>query len=276
MTNNRCHFNNSRITSITEIGWKPALPQQSKTPHPNLSKAFDTVNHTTLLAEISATNLHHNIVRWLIAYLRGRFTSCRYKDATSVCRAVLVSVPQGSEISPLLFKFLVSQYPQNWKHRQCCRIVDECPNGRQSPLCFCGGCVWMGSGTRATNIWPEIPHDIFHVRYPPIPISTTRQARRYPTAARASPQDIGRDFRPPSNLPPTHRSPKRTNYGAPQNRLGSSRHQLGSARRNYHNDLKSPHMVKTLLRYPSKVPEHLDERRPDAPNCSKWRYEDRC
>ena len=44
-----------------------------------LSKAFDTVNHTSLMAEISATNLHHNIIDWISAYLRDRFSSCSYK-----------------------------------------------------------------------------------------------------------------------------------------------------------------------------------------------------
>ena len=72
-----------------------------------LSKAFDTINHTKLIEAISATGLHH-IIRWLSAYMRGRIAACRYKDATSTYHAVRAGVPQGSMISPLLFKFFVS------------------------------------------------------------------------------------------------------------------------------------------------------------------------
>ena len=79
----------------------------------DLSKAFDTVSHTKLIEAISATGLNHNIIRWLSTYLRGRFASCRYKDATSTCHAVRAGVPQGSVISPLLFNFFVANYPSD-------------------------------------------------------------------------------------------------------------------------------------------------------------------
>ena len=79
----------------------------------DLSKAFDTVNHSKLIQTIAATTLHHNVVRWLSAYLRGRFASCRYNEATSACHAVRAGVPQGSVISPLLFNFFVTTYPPN-------------------------------------------------------------------------------------------------------------------------------------------------------------------
>ena len=79
----------------------------------DFSKAFDTVNHTKLLQAVSNSTLPHNTVRWLVSYLRGRSAFCRYNRAASVCHAVRTGVPQGSAISPLLFNFFVSTYPDN-------------------------------------------------------------------------------------------------------------------------------------------------------------------
>jgi len=79
----------------------------------DLSKAIDTVNHTKLIAALSISSLHHNVIRWLSSYLRGRHAFCRYSEATSTCHAVRVGVPQGSVISPILFNFFVANYPEN-------------------------------------------------------------------------------------------------------------------------------------------------------------------
>ena len=78
----------------------------------DLSKAFDMVNHTKLISALSSTNLNHNTLRWLNAYLRGRVACCRYKDATSSKRFTRTGVPQDSCISPVLFNLFVSSYFQ--------------------------------------------------------------------------------------------------------------------------------------------------------------------
>ena len=57
-------------------------------------KAFDTVNHTTLL-----TDIHHQIRR-LITYLRGRTAICRYNNSLCV-------------LSPVPFNLHVSKFPQS-------------------------------------------------------------------------------------------------------------------------------------------------------------------
>ena len=79
----------------------------------DLSKAFDMVNHTKLISALNNTNLRHNTLRWLSAYLKGRVASCRYNDNTSPKRFTRTGVPQGSCISPALFNFFVSTYPQD-------------------------------------------------------------------------------------------------------------------------------------------------------------------
>ena len=79
---------------------KPPLPTIAMAI--DISKSFETVNHTKLIEAISVTGLHNNIIRWLTAYLWGRTASCRYKNTTDLPYST------GSVISPLLLNFFVS------------------------------------------------------------------------------------------------------------------------------------------------------------------------
>ena len=90
---------------------QPKPPHRTVAMSLDLSKAFDIVDQTLLLSTIANTSLDSNIVRWLAAYLRGRTATCRYHQTTSPQRNVRCGVPQGSVISPCLFNFFVSSYP---------------------------------------------------------------------------------------------------------------------------------------------------------------------
>ena len=77
----------------------------------DFSKAFDTVNHTSLLKQLLNTTLDNNSIRWLSTYLRGRTAAVTYLDTTSKQRIIKTGVPQGSVLSPLLFNFYMSDFP---------------------------------------------------------------------------------------------------------------------------------------------------------------------
>jgi hypothetical protein len=77
----------------------------------DISKTFDTVDVTLLLQEISSSGLHHNLVRWLSSYLRGRKATCVYQGCRSKYRTIDIGVPQGSVLSPPLFNFFTSDFP---------------------------------------------------------------------------------------------------------------------------------------------------------------------
>ena len=100
------------VTQIAQ-GFNKTKPDRTTTMAIDLSKAFDMVNHTKLLAALNSSDLRHNTLRWLSAYLKGRVASCRYNSATSRKRFTRTGVPQGSCISPVLFNFFVSSYPQD-------------------------------------------------------------------------------------------------------------------------------------------------------------------
>ena len=94
-------------------GFNKTRPERTTTMAIDLSKAFDMVNHTKLLSALNSSNLPHNTLRWLSAYLKGRVASCRYNSTTSNKNYTRTGVPQGSCISPVLFNFFVSSYPQD-------------------------------------------------------------------------------------------------------------------------------------------------------------------
>ena len=77
----------------------------------DISKAFDTVSHRLLIEMIHRSRLCHNLVRWLVVYLRGKKALCLYQQHHSPSRQVRVGVPQGSIISPALFNHFVSDCP---------------------------------------------------------------------------------------------------------------------------------------------------------------------
>ena len=74
----------------------------------DLSKAFDVVDHHRLLKKIGFSDLHSNLKRWLVAYLRDRRVRVVYQGKNSRWRNVKMGVPQGSVLSPLLFNYFVN------------------------------------------------------------------------------------------------------------------------------------------------------------------------
>jgi len=78
----------------------------------DLTKAFDSVDLTSLISRLASSTLPGWTCRWLSAYLRGRETKCSFQGTQSKCFKVKTGVPQGSVISPALFNAYVSDLPQ--------------------------------------------------------------------------------------------------------------------------------------------------------------------
>jgi hypothetical protein len=74
----------------------------------DISKAFDGVNHTFLLEQFANSQLHSNVVRWMVCYIQGCSASCLFRGAKSRSQKIHSGVPQGSVLSPSIFNFFVS------------------------------------------------------------------------------------------------------------------------------------------------------------------------
>ena len=69
----------------------------------DLKKAFDTVDHPTLLRKLHAYGIRGSAFNWLKSYLSERSQYVVYDSKRSETKTVKCGVPQGSILGPLLF-----------------------------------------------------------------------------------------------------------------------------------------------------------------------------
>lgn len=70
----------------------------------DLSAAFDSVDHTTLLQRLQISyGLNEVVINWFTSYLNDRTQCVRCSRSSSSLRKLLFGVPQGSVLGPILF-----------------------------------------------------------------------------------------------------------------------------------------------------------------------------
>ena len=78
----------------------------------DLTAAFDTVSHDTLISKIVGSSLPPAITRWLSCYLRGKQAATSFKGTKSSTRIGRTGVPQGSKLSHSLFNYYIADMPR--------------------------------------------------------------------------------------------------------------------------------------------------------------------
>ena len=84
----------------------------------DLSKAFDTIDHTILLDKLRRHGIRGVTLNWFKHYLNDRTQFMSYNDATSVSMKVTCGVPQGSILGPLLFILVYKRYRKRIEYIQ--------------------------------------------------------------------------------------------------------------------------------------------------------------
>ena len=86
----------------------------------DLRKAFDTIDHATLIAKLPIYGVHGKERTWFESYLFNRQQFVSYQGICSERQSIRCGVPQGSILGPLLFTIVINDITKQVKE---CRIL---------------------------------------------------------------------------------------------------------------------------------------------------------
>ena len=91
----------------------------------DLSKVFDTINHSLLLAELKAYGFSDQALSLLQSYLCSRFQRSIINSSFSSWNEVTTGVHQGSVLGPLLFNMFLNNIFLFISKCQLCNYADD-------------------------------------------------------------------------------------------------------------------------------------------------------
>ena len=77
----------------------------------DLKKAFDMVDHKTLIDKMEAYGVQGHALQWFTSYLSGRKQVCKINNEISDAPNITCGIPQGSNLWRLLFLVYINDLP---------------------------------------------------------------------------------------------------------------------------------------------------------------------
>ena len=88
-------------------------------------KAFDLVQFDVLLMKMRTCGFSSSLIKFFHSYLCGRYQYIYYNGQQSLKFPVHSSVPQGSNLGPLLFLIMINDLPKEIHHSKCFLFADD-------------------------------------------------------------------------------------------------------------------------------------------------------
>ena len=99
----------------------------------DLSKAFDTIDHSIMLDKLKYYGIKGTALKWFTSYLSFRTQYVQYKEKCSSKSLITTGVPQGSILGPLLFIIYINNLRNVSDKFKCIIYADD--TTLDEPIC---------------------------------------------------------------------------------------------------------------------------------------------